>query len=98
MIRHIDLGKDSVARQAAVRRLIHNKTITLGGNRPAKIYGRLSCTSGKRMKAENRVFFQNEAAAIAAGYRPCGHCMRKKYMEWSFDCAQDPQCAQRLAK
>ena len=82
MIRHIELGKDVAVRQAAVRRLIHNKTIELGGNMPAKIYGTLSCTSGKRMKAGNRVFFQNEAEAIAAGYRPCGHCMREKYLKW----------------
>ena len=76
MIRHIELG------QAAVRRLIHNKSIGLGGNMLAKIYGKLSCTSGKRMKAANRVFFQNEAEAIAAGYRPCAHCMREKYLKW----------------
>ncbi|HEY1202931.1 MAG TPA: Ada metal-binding domain-containing protein [Niastella sp.] len=54
----------------------------MGGYSHGKIYGTLSCASGKRMKAENRVFFQNEAEAIAAGYRPCGHCMRKKYLEW----------------
>lgn len=82
MIRHADLGKDLTGRQAALRRLVRNKTITLGGNIPAKIYGLLSCGSGKKMKAENRIFFQNEAEAIAAGYRPCGHCMRAKYREW----------------
>ncbi len=82
MIRHLDLGKDVAERQAVVRRLIRNKSISLGGNMPAKIYGRLSCGSGKKMKVENRVFFQNEAAAIAAGYRPCGHCMRAAYMKW----------------
>lgn len=76
MIRHLELE------QVTVRRLIHNGTITLGGNMPAKIYGTLRCTSGKRMKAVNRVFFQNEAEAIAAGYRPCGHCMRKEYLKW----------------
>jgi hypothetical protein len=82
MMKHFEFGKDAAARQRAVRRLIHNGTITLGGNIPAKIYGTLSCASGKKMKAENRVFFQNEAEAIAAGYRPCGHCMRKKYLKW----------------
>jgi methylphosphotriester-DNA--protein-cysteine methyltransferase len=82
MRRHIDLGKEVAARQAAVRGLIHNGTITLGGNRPAKIYGTLSCASGKRMKTANRVFFKNEEEAIAAGYRPCGHCMREKYLKW----------------
>jgi hypothetical protein len=82
MMYHINLGTDVTAREAAVRRLIHNGTITLGGNMPAKIYGTLSCTSGKRLKAANRVFFQNEAEAIAAGYRACGHCMRREYLKW----------------
>jgi hypothetical protein len=81
-MRHIELGVDVAARQTAVRRLIRNGTITLGGNGPAKIYGTLSCASGKRMKAANRVFFKSEAEAIAAGYRPCAHCMREKYLTW----------------
>jgi methylphosphotriester-DNA--protein-cysteine methyltransferase len=29
-----------------------------------------------------RVFFANEKDAIAAGYRPCGRCLRDKYNEW----------------
>lgn len=82
MMRHVELGNDMAGRQSAVRRLIRNKKIRFGGNRPAKIYGTLSCTSGKKMKMENRVFFQNEEEAIVAGYRPCGHCMRAKYLEW----------------
>ncbi|OQP53588.1 Ada metal-binding domain-containing protein [Niastella populi] len=82
MIRQRDLGNDVAERKAAVHRLIRNKAITLGGNMPAKIYGTLSCGSGKKMKAENRVFFHNEAEAIAAGYRPCGHCLRAKYLKW----------------
>jgi hypothetical protein len=91
-MRHIDLGKDVAARQMVVRRLIHNGTITLGGNIPAKIYGKLSCTSGKRMKAVNRIFFKNEAEAIAAGYRPCAHCMREKYLKWK---SEDPERSRR---
>ncbi|HUP10934.1 MAG TPA: Ada metal-binding domain-containing protein [Niastella sp.] len=82
MIRHIELGNDVAARQAAVWRLIHNKEIGLGGYGPGKIYGTLRCASGKRVKAKNRVFFKNEAEAIAAGYRPCAHCMREKYLKW----------------
>ena len=27
-------------------------------------------------------FFKDEATAIAAGYRPCGCCMREKYKRW----------------
>jgi hypothetical protein len=29
-----------------------------------------------------RVFFANEATAIAAGYRPCAKCMKDKYLLW----------------
>ena len=61
---------------------------TLGGNRAAKIYGQLDCPSALRaLKAggpyrRNRVFFADEATAIAAGYRPCGRCMRAAYLAW----------------
>jgi len=86
MLRHIELGKDAHARQAAVRRLIRNGSIQFGGYGPArardKIYGRLSCSSGKKMKVENRVFFQNEQEAIKAGYRPCARCMHAAYLKW----------------
>lgn len=44
------------------------------GWRPGKIFGRLDCKSGIRMKRENRVFFLNWDDAIAAGYRPCKKC------------------------
>jgi len=69
----------------AVARLIRNSAITLAGNKQLKIYGTLHCTSGKRMKVNNRVFFANEQEAIDAGYRPCGHCMREKYGVWKKD-------------
>ena len=59
---------------------------TLGGNRLARIYGRLDCGSAVRALpkgyAEHRVFFADEAAAIAAGYRPCGNCLQSRYREW----------------
>jgi methylphosphotriester-DNA--protein-cysteine methyltransferase len=67
---------------SVVRSLIKNVTITLGGNKQLKIYGTLHCTSGKRMKTENRVFFTAENEAITEGYRPCGHCMREAYKVW----------------
>ena len=82
MIRHIELGKDTTTRQAALHRLIRNGSVQFGGYRPGKIYGRLSCASGKKMKVENRVFFQNEQEAIKAGYRPCARCMHAAYLEW----------------
>lgn len=44
------------------------------GWRPGKIFGRLDCKSGMRMKKENRVFFHSWRDAIKAGYRPCKKC------------------------
>ena len=57
-----------------------------GGNRRLKIYGRLDCPSALRALprgyARRRVFFANEATAIAAGYRPCAVCMPAEYRRW----------------
>jgi methylphosphotriester-DNA--protein-cysteine methyltransferase len=60
---------------------------TFGGYRRGKIYGRLDCPSALRAIAKggyvnHRVFFADEETAIAAGYRPCGNCMRVEYAEW----------------
>ena len=60
---------------------------TLGGNKKLKIYGKLDCPSAKRWidkgyYVKNRVFFETEEIAIAAGYRPCAICMEDKYNEW----------------
>ena len=44
------------------------------GWRPGKIFGRLDCKSGMRIKKENRVFFLTWEDALAAGYRPCKKC------------------------
>ena len=76
MIKHNTISDEDL--KTTIRRL----TIELGGNVKLRIYGTLGCQSGKRMKRENRVFFENEAEAIANGYRPCGHCMKEKYNEW----------------
>jgi hypothetical protein len=58
----------------------------LGGNRRLRIYGRLDCASARRALpkgyARHRVFFADEAAAIAAGYRPCGACLRERFRAW----------------
>jgi hypothetical protein len=58
----------------------------LGGNKPDRIYGRLDCGSAIRALpkgyAKRRVFFKDEEAAIAAGYRPCGNCMTARYKVW----------------
>jgi len=61
---------------------IRNQEICFGGNFNLKIYGALSCASGKRMKAGNRVFFSSEEEAIENAYRPCGNCMKNAYKKW----------------
>lgn len=60
---------------------------TIGGHRKLKIFGRLDCPSALRHIAKghyvnHRVFFKNEKTAIAAGYRPCGVCMKEAYRKW----------------
>jgi hypothetical protein len=60
--------------------LIRSNAIQLGGNARLKIYGTLSCASGKRMKKENRVFFKSEEEAISNGFRPCKICMKHKML------------------
>jgi methylphosphotriester-DNA--protein-cysteine methyltransferase len=60
---------------------------TLGGHRKNRLYGRLDCPSALRWLAKghivkHRVFFADEATAIAAGYRPCAVCMRDEYRRW----------------
>lgn len=61
---------------------------TLGGNRSTKIYGKLDCPTALRwlkksnVYAQFRVFFADEEAAIAAGYRPCAHCMPDQFRLW----------------
>jgi methylphosphotriester-DNA--protein-cysteine methyltransferase len=47
-----------------------------------KIYGKLDCKSGKRMKNENRVLFNNENKAQRNGFHPCGNCMKGPYLNW----------------
>ena len=59
---------------------------TLGGNSTLQIYGRLDCARAIAALplgyARHRVFFADEAAAIRAGYRPCGRCMPAPYAVW----------------
>lgn len=62
--------------------LIDEGQFVFGGNKQLRIYGTLSCNSGKRMKKENRVLFTSEKEAINEGYRPCGHCMKAEYRKW----------------
>lgn len=58
-----------------------------GGHRRGRIYGRLDCPSalraiGRGGYVPDRVFFADEATAIAAGYRPCAVCCREQYRVW----------------
>jgi hypothetical protein len=60
---------------------------TLGGHRARKLYGRLDCRAALQAIARggyvgNRVFFLDEATAIAAGYRPCAVCLPGQYAAW----------------
>lgn len=65
-----------------LRHHIRHGLICFAGNNVLKIYGRLNCRSGKRMKKKNRVFFQSEHEAVMLGFRPCGHCMNNEYKKW----------------
>ncbi|MDX3853741.1 Ada metal-binding domain-containing protein [Streptomyces sp. AK02-01A] len=58
-----------------------------GGHRRGRIYGRLDCPAALRAIERggyvvHRVFFADEATALAAGYRPCGVCLRERYRSW----------------
>jgi len=76
LIHHIEIS-DSDLHYKIKQREVH-----YGGNWKLKIYGTLSCASGKRMKREGRVFFISESEALRNGFRPCGHCMKEKYQKW----------------
>ena len=59
----------------------------LGGHRRTKVYGTMDCPVAlsllrRGFEPKHRVFFADEETAIAAGYRPCGACMRARYREW----------------
>jgi hypothetical protein len=59
----------------------------LGGHSRQKVYGRLDCPNAlsflrRGFEPRFRVFFADEADAIAAGYRPCGACLRDEYRAW----------------
>jgi methylphosphotriester-DNA--protein-cysteine methyltransferase len=74
------IGADGVERESPVKG-------TLGGHRKNRIYGRLDCAGAARWIAKGhyvkqRVFFADEPAAIAAGYRPCAVCLPGEYKAW----------------
>jgi len=66
---------------------LSDKKGLFSGHRKNKIYGRLDCPAALRAIAKgkyvkNRVFFEDEETAIAAGYRACAVCMPKEYGSW----------------
>jgi methylphosphotriester-DNA--protein-cysteine methyltransferase len=66
---------------------------TLGGNAKTRVYGRLDCRAPrvgleKGTYQKDRVFFSDAIHAEAAGYRPCGRCMRDSYREVAPDAAR----------
>ncbi|MGL4757842.1 MAG: alpha-ketoglutarate-dependent dioxygenase AlkB [Patescibacteria group bacterium] len=74
MIKHIDLS------ELELNTLLESEQVKYTGHKNLKIYCHLSCSHGKRMKRENRLFFVSEIEAKEAGFRPCGHCMREQYL------------------
>lgn len=63
-----------------------------GGNSKDKIYGTMACgTANSTIRRfpgvyeQHRVFFADEKMALAAGYRPCGTCLKAKYKEYMAD-------------
>ena len=80
--RYVLLGADGKQYESAAKG-------ALGGNAKHRIYGKLECGSarsaikrGGEAYTRHRVFFADEATAIAAGFRPCGDCMRKQHAAW----------------
>ncbi|MBM9500902.1 hypothetical protein JWG44_11640 [Leptospira sp. 201903071] len=76
MIRHTEID------EIRLRKEIRNLNIRFGGNLRLRIYGKLNCSSGKRMKKVNRVFFSSKTSAEKNGFRPCGNCLKEDYRIW----------------
>ena len=62
----------------------------LGGHARTRVYGRLDCPVAlsllrRGFEPRHRVFFADEETAVAAGFRPCGACMRDRYAVWKAD-------------
>jgi len=79
LIAHADIGRKEL------KSLALGGKIRFAGHSKLKIYGLLTCSSGKRMKLENRVFFKDASEARLSGFRPCGRCMAEAYRKWISD-------------
>lgn len=78
--RHTLIGPDGRPRGSATPG-------TLGGTTRGRLYGRLDCRSALRAierggYVDHRVFFADEADAVAAGFRPCAVCLPSEYARW----------------
>ena len=70
----------------------------LGGRKGTKIYGRMDCpralaalnNNGGLAYKKNRVFFKDEATAVACGYKRCKVCMSGEYKPWKAKHPQKP--------
>lgn len=65
---------------------------SLGGHRKGRLYGLLNCRAAAQAIArggyvQHRVFFADEATAVAAGYRPCAVCLPRQYAAWKKESA-----------
>ena len=74
------LGRDGRPYASATKGL-------LGGHARTRVYGRLDCPVAlsllrRGFEPRHRGVFADEATAIAAGYRPCGACLRERYAAW----------------
>jgi len=59
----------------------------LGGHGRTKVYGTMDCPVAMSLlrrgfEPSHLVFFADEETAIAAGFRPCGACLRERYAAW----------------
>ena len=78
------------------KQYLSNTPGIFGGHRKLKIYGRLDCPSALKYIAKGqyvkyRVFFADEATAVAAGYRPCKVCMPEAYKRWKESHSSDKE-------
>ena len=63
-------------------KLLRTRQNMFAGNARLKIYGKLDCAAGRRLKKHNRVFFSSTLEAVKQGYRPCGRCLKPDYLKW----------------
>ena len=76
----------------------------LAGHSRSRLYGRLDCRARRRAIDRGattgyRVFFADETAAVAAGFRPCAVCLPDEYHDWKQTTQQlRPEVAPTVAR